>query len=151
MIFKHGDIGYWLTRTAHQMISRIYKNLLFFFLLFFRYNFMLYPKYKKKCRNNFKIRENRTCSFGVWSDELNIYLYIYFFSYLDQIRHCIIFHRIGEGDSGVYSCQAVNPLGEAVCEAEFQIVPGEGIFKIFIFSFLFKKYIIIFFFLIIKK
>jgi len=45
---------------------------------------------------------------------------------LDQIRHCIIFHRIGEGDSGVYSCQAVNPLGEAVCEAEFQIVPGEG-------------------------
>ena len=45
---------------------------------------------------------------------------------LDQIRHCIIFHRIGEGDSGVYSVQAVNPLGEAVCEAEFQVVPGEG-------------------------
>ena len=77
---------------------------------------------------------------------LNIYLYIYFFSYLDQIRHCIIFHRIGEGDSGVYSCQAVNPLGEAVCEAEFQIVPGEGIFKIFISSFLLKKYTIIIFF-----
>ena len=45
---------------------------------------------------------------------------------LDQIRHCIIFHRIGESDSGVYSVQAVNPLGEAVCEAEFVVVPGEG-------------------------
>ena len=63
---------------------------------------------------------------------------IFFFPFLDQIRHCIIFHRIGEGDSGVYSCQAVNPLGEAVCEAEFQIVPGEGIFNIFIFSFLLR-------------
>ena len=51
---------------------------------------------------------------------------LYFFSLLDQIRHCIIFHRIGEGDSGVYSCQAVNPLGEAVCEAEFQVVAGDG-------------------------
>ena len=67
----------------------------------------------------------------------SLYIYIYI-SFLDQIRHCIIFHRIGEGDSGVYSCQAVNPLGEAVCEAEFQIVPGEGIFKIFIFSFILK-------------
>ena len=129
-----------LIRWFHESTKICY----FFFL--YRYNFILYPKYKKKCRNNFKIRENRTCSFGVWSDELNIYLYIYFFSYLDQIRHCIIFHRIGEGDSGVYSCQAVNPLGEAVCEAEFQIVPGEGIFKIFISSFLLKKYTIIIFF-----
>ena len=80
---------------------------------------------------------------------------LYLFSLLDQIRHCIIFHRIGEGDSGVYSCQAVNPLGEAVCEAEFQIVPGEGIFKIFISSFLLKKkynYIYIhIFFLTIKN
>ena len=31
---------------------------------------------------------------------------------LDQIRHCVIFHRIGESDSGVYSVQAVNPLGK---------------------------------------
>lgn len=45
---------------------------------------------------------------------------------LDQIRHCVIFHRIGESDSGVYSVQAVNPLGEAVCQAEFVVVPGEG-------------------------
>lgn len=45
---------------------------------------------------------------------------------LDQIRHCVIFHRIGESDSGVYTVRAVNPLGEAVCEAEFIVVPGEG-------------------------
>ena len=45
---------------------------------------------------------------------------------LDQIRHCVIFHRIGESDTGVYTCQAVNPLGEAVCEAEFVVVAGEG-------------------------
>jgi hypothetical protein len=45
---------------------------------------------------------------------------------LDQIRHCVIFHRIGESDSGIYTVQAVNPLGEAVCEAEFIVVPGEG-------------------------
>ena len=45
---------------------------------------------------------------------------------LDQIRHCVIFHRIGESDTGVYTCQAVNPLGEAVCQAEFVVVPGEG-------------------------
>ncbi len=45
---------------------------------------------------------------------------------LDQIRHCVIFHRIGESDSGQYVVQAVNPLGEAICEAEFIVVPGEG-------------------------
>ena len=68
---------------------------------------------------------------SVFDPMSSIYIIIpMYFSFLDQIRHCIIFHRIGEGDSGVYSCQAVNPLGEAVCEAEFQIVPGEGIFKI---------------------
>ena len=44
---------------------------------------------------------------------------------LDQIRHCVIFNRISESDSGLYTVQAVNPLGEAVCEAEFLVVPGE--------------------------
>ena len=26
----------------------------------------------------------------------------------------------------MYTAQAVNPLGEAVCQAEFVVVPGEG-------------------------
>ncbi len=45
---------------------------------------------------------------------------------IDQIRYCIIFHRISESDSGVYTCRAVNGLGEAVCEAEFLVEAGEG-------------------------
>ena len=34
------------------------------------------------------------------------------------IRHVIIFHQVSEGDSGLYRVRAVNPLGEAECEAE---------------------------------
>eukprot|EP00094_Tigriopus_californicus_P012097 TCALIF_11690-PA protein Name:"Similar to Palld Palladin (Mus musculus)" AED:0.35 eAED:0.35 QI:5/0/0/0.28/1/0.85/7/0/1595 len=45
---------------------------------------------------------------------------------IDHIRYSLVFHRISESDSGIYTCQAVNPLGEALCEAEFIIGPGEG-------------------------
>eukprot|EP00090_Calanus_glacialis_P010651 TRINITY_DN19094_c0_g1_i3.p1 TRINITY_DN19094_c0_g1~~TRINITY_DN19094_c0_g1_i3.p1 ORF type:complete len:1028 (-),score=301.07 TRINITY_DN19094_c0_g1_i3:126-3209(-) len=37
---------------------------------------------------------------------------------IDQIRHCIIFQQVSEGDSGLYRVRAVNCLGEAECEAE---------------------------------
>jgi len=37
---------------------------------------------------------------------------------IDQIRHCIIFQQVSEGDSGMYRVRAVNCLGEAECEAE---------------------------------
>ena len=40
---------------------------------------------------------------------------------LDDIRHCVIFHSIGESDAGIYAVRAVNPLGEAVCEAEIEV------------------------------
>lgn len=45
---------------------------------------------------------------------------------IDQIRYCLVFHRVSEADSGMYTVRAVNPLGEAICEAEFFIEPGEG-------------------------
>ena len=45
---------------------------------------------------------------------------------IDPIRHCIIFHRISESDAGLYTVVATNPLGEAVCQANFIIEPGEG-------------------------
>ena len=45
---------------------------------------------------------------------------------LDPIRHCIIFHRISESDAGLYTVVATNPLGEAVCQANFVVEPGEG-------------------------
>lgn len=45
---------------------------------------------------------------------------------IDHIRYSLVFHRISESDSGIYTCRAVNPLGEALCEAEFIIGPGEG-------------------------
>ena len=45
---------------------------------------------------------------------------------IDQIRYCLLFHRVSESDSGIYLCRAVNALGEAVSEAEFFIEPGEG-------------------------
>ena len=45
---------------------------------------------------------------------------------IDPIRHCIIFHRISESDAGLYTVVATNPLGEAVCQANFVIEPGEG-------------------------
>jgi len=46
---------------------------------------------------------------------------------IDQIRYCVVFNRIAEGDSGEYSCRAVNPLGEAICEATFEVkAGGEG-------------------------
>ena len=100
-------------------------------------NFYYYSGAILCCIQNIKRHAERTSKFvktGLVVSVFDLMSSIYiFFSFLDQIRHCIIFHRIGEGDSGVYSCQAVNPLGEAVCEAEFQIVPGEGIFKNFIF------------------
>jgi len=37
---------------------------------------------------------------------------------IDDIRHCIIFASVSEGDSGLYRVRAVNALGEAECEAE---------------------------------
>ncbi len=45
---------------------------------------------------------------------------------IDPIRHCIIFHRISESDAGLYTVVATNPLGEAVCQAQFVIEAGEG-------------------------
>ena len=45
---------------------------------------------------------------------------------IDPIRHCIIFHRISESDAGLYTVVATNPLGEAICQAQFVIEPGEG-------------------------
>jgi len=37
---------------------------------------------------------------------------------IDAIRHCIVFHEVSSGDSGLYRVRAVNCLGEAECEAE---------------------------------
>ena len=45
---------------------------------------------------------------------------------LDAIRHCVIFHRICESDSGLYTVRAVNALGEAICEGEIEVEPGMG-------------------------
>jgi len=45
---------------------------------------------------------------------------------IDQIRHCIIFQQVSEGDSGLYRVRAVNCLGEAECEAELSFDGMEG-------------------------
>ena len=37
---------------------------------------------------------------------------------IDDIRHCIVFHEVSSGDSGMYRVRAINCLGEAECEAE---------------------------------
>ena len=80
LFFDFQTWRYWLLTDSNSDDFTNLQKFVIFFLLFFRYNYtLLYPIYKKKCRNNFKIRENRTCSFGVWSDELNIYLYTYIF------------------------------------------------------------------------
>jgi len=53
---------------------------------------------------------------------------------IDQIRHCIIFQQVSEGDSGLYRVRAVNCLGEAECEAElsFDGLGGEGATELYL-------------------